>query len=329
MTVLITGGAGYIGSITARQLIEAGEDVIVFDNLEHGSREAVAGMPFMEGDIRDAAALEQVMRAENVDAVIHLAAYKSVAESMEAPERYFRNNVGGTLTLLETMVRCGVEIVVFSSTCAVYGTPEHLPVTESTPVQPESPYAESKLMGEQMLKWFDQCHDIRSASLRYFNAAGATMEGEIGEDPAGAANLIPIVLSAVLDNERPVTVFGTDYPTPDGSGVRDYVHVLDLADAHLRSLEYLRSGGSSTCLNIGTGIGVSVLEIIEKVEEASGLKVPVEYGARREGDPASSWADPGKARETLGWTAKHGLDDIISSAWNWQSSLHATAVSRR
>ncbi|MEZ4572931.1 MAG: UDP-glucose 4-epimerase GalE [Thermomicrobiales bacterium] len=328
MTVLITGGAGYIGSITARQLIEAGEDVIVFDNLEHGSREAVAGMPFMEGDIRDAAALEQVMRAENVDAVIHLAAYKSVAESMEAPERYFRNNVGGTLTLLETMVRCGVEIVVFSSTCAVYGTPEHLPVTESTPVQPESPYAESKLMGEQMLKWFDQCHDIRSASLRYFNAAGATMEGEIGEDPAGAANLIPIVLSAVLDNDRPVTVSAPITRRRTGPAFAT-TSTFSILPMHTCGLEYLRSGGSSTCLNIGTGIGVSVLEIIEKVEEASGSKVPVEYGARREGDPASSWADPGKARETLGWTAKHGLDDIISSAWNWQSSLHATAVSRR
>jgi UDP-glucose-4-epimerase GalE len=254
-----------------------------------------------------------------VDAIVHFAAYKAAGESFEDPGRYFINNVGGTARLLEAAHRAGVKRFVFSSTCAVYGTPEKTPVDEDAPIHPESPYGESKALVERMLHWYDVSHGTRSVSLRYFNAAGAAMDGSLGEDWSVALNLVPVAMKALLGKSPPLRVFGTDYPTPDGTAVRDYIHVDDLADAHLRSLDYLADEGATTAINLGTGTGSSVRQVLAAAEKASGRPVPVEDSPRRPGDPVALWADNQRAQKVLGWRAELGLDDIVRSAWQWHS----------
>lgn len=317
MNVLVTGGAGYIGSHTVRRLVERGHRVTVLDTLERGHRSAVGDVPLIVGDAGDQAVVESALADNAIEAVVHFAAYKSVEESVAQPGRYFRNNVGGTLTVLEAARRAGVRQLIYSSSCAVYGTPDQLPVTEEAPLQPENPYGESKLLSERMLPWYAE-HGIRHVVLRYFNAAGAWPDGSLGEDPWGARNLIPIVLgAAALRGGRAVRIFGTDYPTPDGTAIRDYVHVLDLADAHLAALDHLAAGGRSVTLNVGTGRGASVHEVVEAARRITGSRIETEAAPRRAGDPAAIWADPGLAGTLLGWQAKFGLDDIIETAWRW------------
>lgn len=320
MTVLVTGGAGYIGSHTARLLRERGSDVVILDSLEFGHEAAVLGAPLVVGDVADQALVERVCREHGVDACIHFAAYKAAGESMEHPERYFRNNVAGSLELISGLRAAGVERFVFSSTCAVYGTPDKLPVAEDNAIHPESPYGESKRMVEQMLGWFDRCHGFRSVSLRYFNAAGASHDAVIGEDWTVTLNLIPLVMKAALGRRPPLQVFGTDYPTRDGTAVRDYIHVEDLADAHVKALEYLVAGGATTVINLGTGRGSTVQEVIDTAEQVSGVPVPRQYVGRRPGDPMAVYADNRRARELLGWVPEHDLEAIVASAWRWHST---------
>ena len=318
--VLVTGGAGYIGSITVRLLCERGYSVVVLDSLEKGYREALGDTPLIEGDIRDATLLDRVFAERTFDAVIHFAASKAVNESVANPLKYFENNVGGTMALLSAMRRVGVRQFVFSSTAAVYGTPDYTPVDEAHPTRPESPYGESKLLVERMLRWLDTSGDIRSVSLRYYNAAGASLDGQMGEASAKTENLIPAVMRAILGSGPRLKLYGTDYPTPDGTCVRDYVHVLDLAEAHIKALEFLATNERSDVFNLGTGDPSSVLEVVRAAERVSGRTVPVEYLGRRAGDPVGVWADTHKAAEILGWRAQYGLDTIIESSWRWHST---------
>ncbi len=320
MTTLVTGGAGYIGSHTARLLRQRGRDVVVLDSLELGRRDAVLDAPLVVGDVADADLVARTVEEHGIDEVVHFAAYKAAGESMEQPERYFANNVGGTNALLDTLVRCGVDRFVFSSTCAVYGTPTELPVSEGHRLHPESPYGESKRMVEQMLDWYDACHGLRSVRLRYFNAAGAASDGRIGEDWTVTLNLVPLVMKALLGAVPELTVFGTDYPTPDGTAIRDYVHVEDLADAHVRALDHLADGGASEAVNLGTGTGSSVQQVIDAAEVASGRTVPVRYGGRRAGDPVQVFGDNRRAAALLGWKPERELADIVASAWRWHRS---------
>jgi UDP-glucose-4-epimerase GalE len=323
MTILVTGGAGYIGSHTVRLLSESGRDVVAFDSLEFGHRAAVAEVPLVEGDVGDEEAVRRTVKQFGVDSVIHFAAYKFPSESMLKPERYFDNNVAKSAKLIGTLRRADVGRFVFSSTCAVYGTPGGSPVGEDAPVRPESPYGESKAMTESVLSWFDRCADLRSVSLRYFNAAGAWPDGSIGEDWTVTMNLVPLLMKAALGQSGPLQVFGTDYPTSDGTAIRDYVHVVDLSDAHIKALEYLEHGGSSTVVNIGTGVGSSVMEVLSAAERITGRPVPHELAARRPGDPVALFADNQRARDLLDWIPASGLEEIISSAWSWHSNhLH-------
>ena len=319
MTVLVTGGAGYIGAHTTRALVAAGHDVVVLDSLELGKRSMVGKVPLVVGNIADEGLVAAVVAEHGVDSCIHFAAYKAAGESMEQPGRYFANNVGGTNALLSSLQRSGVNAVVFSSTCAVYGTPEHLPVTEETPVHPESPYGESKLLVERILAWYEACHGLRSMRLRYFNAAGAAADGTIGEDWAMTLNLVPLAMKALLGARPPLAIFGTDYPTRDGTAIRDYIHVDDLADAHVRALEHLLGGGAGATLNLGTGTGSTVREVLAAAERAAGRPVPAEEVDRRPGDPAAIWADTKRAEALLGWRATRSLDEIVGSAWAWHS----------
>ena len=319
MSVLVTGGAGYIGSHTVRQLRARGDDVVVIDSLRTGHREAVGDAPLVVGTVSDEVLVSRVLREHEVTAIIHFAALKNPGESMVDPGGYFRENVGGTLTLLDAACDAGIDRIVFSSSCSVYGTPTELPVDESAPLRPESPYGQSKLMGEQMLEWFDRCRNLRSISLRYFNASGASATTAIGEDWDVSQNLIPLVMKGTLGRGPAVKVFGTDYPTPDGTAIRDYVHVDDLADAHLRALDHLASGGATAAVNLGTGNGSSVQEILDATERISGRPVPREYTDRRPGDPVAVYADNAYARDLLGWAPRAGLEQIIASAWNWHS----------
>ena len=319
MTVLVTGGAGYIGAHTTRALGAAGHDVVVLDSLELGKRSMVGKVPLVVGNIADEGLVAAVVAEHGVDSCIHFAAYKAAGESMEQPGRYFANNVGGTNALLASLQRCGVGTIVFSSTCAVYGTPEHLPVTEETPVHPESPYGESKLLVERILAWYEACHGLRSMRLRYFNAAGAAADGTIGEDWAMTLNLVPLAMKALLGARPPLAIFGTDYPTRDGTAIRDYIHVDDLADAHVRALEHLLGGGAGATLNLGTGTGSTVREVLAAAERAAGRPVPAVEVDRRPGDPAAIWADTERAEALLGWRAKRSLDEIVGSAWAWHS----------
>ena len=319
MTVLVTGGAGYIGAHTTRALVAAGHDAVVLDSLELGHRWMVGDVPLVVGDIADEGLVAAVVREHGVDSCVHFAAYKAAGESMEQPGRYFANNIGGSNALVGALHRSGVGAVVFSSTCAVYGTPDHLPVTEDTPVHPESPYGESKLAVERMLAWYDTCHGLPSVRLRYFNAAGASSDATIGEDWAMTLNLVPLAMKALLGARPPLQVFGTDYPTRDGTAIRDYIHVEDLADAHVRALEHLKGGGGSATVNLGTGTGSTVREVLAAAERAAGRPVPHEEMGRRAGDPAAIWADTSRAAHLLGWRATRGLDEIVGSAWSWHS----------
>ncbi|HWE55021.1 MAG TPA: UDP-glucose 4-epimerase GalE [Acidimicrobiales bacterium] len=321
MPVLVTGGAGYIGSHTVRQLRQSGEPVAVLDNLEFGHRDAVVDTPLVVGDIADADLVADTIGRYHIDAIIHFAAYKAAGESFENPGRYFKNNVAGTAQLLESAHRNGVRHFVFSSTCAVYGTAETIPVSETAPIQPESPYGESKALVERMLHWYDRSHGMRSVSLRYFNAAGAAMDGSLGEDWSASLNLVPLAMKALLDQSPPLRVFGTDYPTEDGTAVRDYIHVDDLADAHLKALDYLRHSGKSVAVNLGTGVGSTVRQVLAAAERAAGRPVPAQDHPRRPGDPVALFADNSRARDLLGWEPRYGLDEIVTSAWQWHSMM--------
>jgi UDP-arabinose 4-epimerase len=317
-TILVTGGAGYIGSHACKALAQAGHVPVAFDNLVYGHRSAVRWGPLEVGDIADRDRLDAVIAHYRPDAVMHFAAYAYVGESVTDPARYYRNNVAGTLTLLEALVRHGVERIVFSSTCATYGIPERTPIDEAHPQQPINPYGASKLMIERMLRDFDVAYGLRSVSLRYFNAAGADPAGEIGEDHDPETHLVPLALQAALGQREALQVFGTDYPTPDGSCIRDYVHVSDLAQAHVLALDYLADGGASLALNLGTGRGHSVFEVIEAARVVSGRDIPVVLAGRREGDPPVLMAVADKARAVLGWQPVYTeLEETLRHAWDW------------
>jgi UDP-glucose 4-epimerase len=320
MKVLVTGGAGYIGSHTVRALLERGHEVVVLDTLEFGDKEAVKNVVLHQGSITDDAFLDRVFQQEKPAAVIHFAAYKAPGESMQQPGKYFRTNIGGTVSLLDTMDKHNVRAIVFSSSCSIFGNPQKLPVSEDIPFGPESVYGETKLMGETVLKWYDATKSIKSSALRYFNASGASLDNVIGEDWTHTQNLIPLVMKAALGRRPSVTVFGTDYPTRDGSAIRDYIHVVDLADAHVKALEQIVATNQSTKYNLGTGVGNTVLEVINETKRISGVDFKVEYGPRRPGDPMAIWADASKAERELGWKAKYGLETIIQTAWKWHST---------
>jgi len=320
MSVLVTGGAGYIGSHTVRRLRELGRDVVVLDSLEFGSARAVLDAELVQGNISDAALVAELCARHDVQQVVHFAAYKNVGESMVQPARYWRNNVGATVDLVETLLAAGVTDIVFSSSCSVNGTPAEVPVREDAPIHPESVYAETKAMVERILGWYGTTHGLRAVNLRYFNAAGASTDGAIGEDWTFSQNLVPLVMKAALGKLSMLQIFGNDYPTPDGTCVRDYIHVEDLAEAHVMALDYLAGGGDTIALNVGTGIGTSVLDVIETTERISGRAVPYQIMPRRAGDPTATYADPTRIAQVLGWTPSHGLDDIIESAWRWHSA---------
>lgn len=317
MRILVTGGGGYIGSHTARHLHARGDAVVVLDSLVTGHRAAVGDLPLIVGDIRDAGLVESSLRQHGIEAVIHFAALKSVEASICDPFGYFDVNVGGTMTLARAAIAAGVRHVVFSSSCAVYGQPDRLPVDEQGALAPENPYGETKLAAERLLRSLDAAKGLRTVALRYFNAAGAADDGSTGEDWLGATNLIPSVLRVAAGQDATVRVFGTDFPTQDGTAIRDYVHVLDLAEAHARALDHLARGGSSIALNIGTGRGSSVREVIAAAEAVVGRPIPVSEEARRQGDPPAVWADSRLASDLLGWTAQRDLLAILRSAWAW------------
>ncbi len=326
MRVLVTGGAGYIGSHTVRELLERNyEEVVVLDTLELGHRRALEVLGVTDklivGDTADGALLDKIFQQYKPDAVIHFAAYKNVGESVKKPYKYFQNNFSGTLSLLEAMVRNQVKYLVFSSTCAIFGNPAHQPVSEdNNPPNPENPYGESKLMVEKALKWYDLAYGLKSVNLRYFNVAGASMDAKIGEDWTVALNLIPLTLKAALGVAESVQVFGTDYPTRDGTCIRDYIHVVDLSVAHLMALDYLTKTNQTTAYNLGTGNGSTVKEVIDLAKRISGVDFKVIETPRRVGDPAAIWADNRKAESELGWKAQYSLEDMIQSAYNWHKS---------
>jgi UDP-arabinose 4-epimerase len=326
MSVLVTGGAGYIGSHTAKVLAHAGLEPVVFDNLQRGHREAVKWGPLVEADTGDQAALERAFRQYSIEAVLHFAAFAYVGESMREPELYFRNNVVNTLTLLEAMRTSGVRTIVFSSTCATYGDPEKVPISEDHPQHPVNPYGESKLMVERLLHWYGSIHGLRWTALRYFNAAGADPDGQLGEDHEPETHLIPLAISAAMGRTT-LEIYGTDYDTPDGTAIRDYLHVTDLGEAHVAALNYLRGGGASTAFNLGTGTGHSVREVNAMVERVSGRKVPVREVGRRAGDPPRLVADANKSARLMHWRPSHSsLEEIIQTAWNWHNRAHAGRV---
>ena len=319
MAILVVGGAGYIGSHAARCLRHLGYKVVLYDNLSTGSRRLAQGFELVEGDIADNAKLRSVLAG--VDAVMHFAAHAYVGESVENPRKYFQNNVIGALSLLNSVLDAGIRRFIFSSTCAVYGVVEQVPITEHAPREPVNPYGVSKFFFENALEAYGRAYGLRSVSLRYFNAAGADESGEIGEIHEPETHLIPLALSATTANGPELQIHGTDYPTPDGTCIRDFVHVGDLADAHVRALQYLEKGGDSLALNLGTGRGHSVLEVIQAAERATGQRVRRKVGLRRPGDPPALVADPAKAHRVLGWGAKHDLADIVSSAWTWMQKM--------
>lgn len=320
--ILVTGGAGYIGSHTVRLLASQGRKVVVLDNLVFGHPGAVVdeGVELVVGEVGNRALLEELFDKHQFGAVVHFAAYAFVGESVTDPLKYYRNNTAEPLTLLEVMRDHGCKTFVFSSTCATYGVPESVPIAETNPQNPINPYGRSKLMLEWVLRDCGHAWGLRSACLRYFNASGSSEDGLIGEDHEPETHLIPRVLMAVTGEISCVEVFGTDYPTPDGTCIRDYIHVADLADAHARALDHLTGGGESFACNLGTGVGVSVKQIIDAVEEVTGKTVPVQYGPRREGDPPELLADPRRAKEILGWEAQRkDVREMVRTAWLWIS----------
>jgi len=318
MRILVTGGAGYIGSHTAKLLAAAGHEPVIFDDLSQGHEWAVKWGPLERESLSDPKRLAEVFARRKIDAVVHFAANALVGESMTNPAKYFQNNTVGSLNLLNAMREAGVGIIVFSSTCATYGDPIRVPIDETHPQSPVNPYGESKLMVEKILRWYGDSYGLRWMALRYFNAAGADPDGEIGEDHDPESHLIPLVIGAALGNRPPVKIFGTDYPTPDGTAVRDYVHVMDLADAHLRAIERLGAATSSQAINLGTGRGHSVKEVIDTVARVGGRGVPAIESPRRLGDPPELVAAPTRARDVLGWTCRYpDIETIVRHAWAW------------
>lgn len=329
-TILVTGGAGYIGAHACKALTKAGYKPVVFDNLIYGHREAVRWGPLIEGDLADRSLLAETIRQHEIAAIMHFAAFAYVGESIEKPEKYFHNNVVNSLGLMEVMLDTGVKTIVFSSTCATYGLPEIMPIREDTPQRPVNPYGESKLMIERALHWHGVAHGTRHVALRYFNAAGADPDAEIGEDHTPETHLIPLILDVAAGRRAQIDVFGTDYPTPDGTAIRDYIHVEDLAGAHVRALRYLEDGGESLALNLGTGSGHSVRETIETARRITGRPIPSRATARRPGDPPVLVADAALARRMLGWSPSlASLDRIIETAWAWHQRRVAPAAGAR
>jgi UDP-glucose 4-epimerase len=320
MKALVTGGAGYIGSHTVRELVARGYEVVVLDTLEMGNKKAIGNVKFYQDSITDQARLETIFASEKPDAVIHFAACKAPGESMREPGKFFHTNVDGTLTLLEAMTHHHVRYIVFSSSCSIFGTPKTLPIVEDTPFHPESVYGESKLMSEMLLKWYDRIKDIRYSALRYFNASGASLDDTIGEDWDRTENLIPKVMKAALGVTPSLTIYGTDYPTPDGTAVRDYIHVVDLAISHVKALEFIKQNNKSSSYNLGYGKPTSVLEVVNAVKRISGRDFSVEYGPRRPGDPTAVYADRSKAERELGWVPQYDLKTILKTAWQWHST---------
>jgi UDP-glucose-4-epimerase GalE len=323
--ILVTGGAGYIGSHTVRLLLDQGYEVSVVDDLSKGFKHNVPSGRLNRLNLLDNSALSELIRQHRPEAVIHFAAYIAVGESMREPARYFENNVCGSLSLLNAMVQNGVRHLVFSSTAAVYGNPHSTPIEETFPIQPVSPYGESKVMVETLMRWFDEIHNLTGVCLRYFNASGADPEARLGEEHEPETHLIPLLFRAVLTG-KPITLFGNDYDTPDGTCIRDYIHVNDLAQAHILAVEHLLNGGASERFNVGTGTGHSVMEVVRAVEEVTGQKVPYEIGPRRAGDPPSLVAASDKLRKTLGWTPQYAdLRTIVQHAWNFARKQAASA----
>jgi UDP-arabinose 4-epimerase len=315
MHILVVGGAGYIGSHTAHALRCNGFDVLIYDNLSTGHLKLVKGFEVIQGEIADIGRMARAIY--RVDAVLHFAAHAYIGESVADPRKYFRNNVESGLTLLNTCLACGVKTLVFSSSCAVYGIPAALPITEDTPRQPVNPYGMSKLFFEHALESYDTAYGLRYASLRYFNAAGAEGASEIGELHTPETHLIPLALEAALGHRDSLSIYGNDYPTPDGTCIRDFVHVSDLAEAHVLALRYLLAGGESLAVNLGTGRGHSVQDVVRVVESVTGNEVPVRWEPRRVGDPPALVADPARAERLLGWSAQRSLEDMVASAEKW------------
>ena len=322
MTVLVLGGAGYIGSHTVYELIEKGEDVVIVDSLQTGHIEAVHSKArFYKGDIRDINFLDELFKKEKIDSVIHFAANSLVGESMADPLKYYDNNLYGTMVLLKSMVKNGINKIVFSSTAATYGEPENIPILESDRKEPTNTYGETKLAMEKMMKWVSKAHDLRFVSLRYFNACGAHKSGKIGEAHEPETHLIPLILQVPNGRREQINIFGDDYDTPDGTCIRDYIHVTDLAEAHILAVEYLQQGGESDIFNLGNGVGFSVKEVIDKARKVTGHPIPAVISPRRAGDPAQLVASSEKAKKILGWKPEHyDLEEIIASAWNWHKN---------
>lgn len=322
MTIMVLGGAGYIGSHTVYALIERGEEVVIVDNLETGHIEAVHEKArFYQGDIRDRAFIDSVFDKEQIDAVIHFAANSLVGESMTDPLKYYDNNVNGTKVLLQSMVAHNIKKIVFSSTAATYGEPDRVPILETDRTEPTNTYGETKLSMEKMFKWTDVAHGVKYVSLRYFNACGAHESGQIGEAHSPETHLIPLVLQVPLGQRETINIYGDDYPTEDGTCIRDYIHVTDLAQAHILAVEYLMNGNDSNVFNLGNGVGFSVKEVIEVARKVTGHAIPAVISERRAGDPARLIASSDKAREVLDWQPAHAdLEEIIASAWKWHST---------
>lgn len=322
MTILVLGGAGYIGSHTVYELVDRGEDVVIIDNLETGHAEAVHPLArFYQGDIRDRAFVDSVFDKEKIDAVIHFAANSLVGESMVNPLKYYDNNLCGTKVLLESMVSHGIDKIVFSSTAATYGEPERVPIVETDKTEPTNTYGETKLSMEKMFKWTGFAHGLRYVSLRYFNACGAHVSGEIGEAHNPETHLIPLILQVPNGKREYISVFGDDYDTEDGTCVRDYIHVTDLAQAHILAVRYLAEGNESNIFNLGNGVGFTVNEVIETARKVTGHPIPAKVSPRRAGDPAKLIASSDKAKAVLGWKPEHAdLEEIIASAWKWHKS---------
>ena len=322
MTILVLGGAGYIGSHTVYALIEKGVDVVVIDNLETGHIEAVHEKArFYKGDIRDRAFVDSVLDKEKIDAVIHFAANSLVGESMVNPLKYYDNNVNGTKVLLQSMVAHGLDKIVFSSTAATYGEPEKVPILETDRTEPTNTYGETKLAMEKMFKWTDRAHGLKYVSVRYFNACGAHVSGKIGEAHSPETHLIPLILQVPLGQREYISIFGDDYDTSDGTCIRDYIHVTDLAQAHILAVDYLMKGNESNIFNLGNGVGFTVKEVIDTARKVTGHEIPARIAERRAGDPARLIASSDKARQVLLWKPEHAdLEEIISTAWNWHKN---------
>ncbi len=315
--ILVTGGAGYIGSHTCLALAQNGHTPVTFDSLVNGHREFVQWGPFEQGDVRDRNRLEEVLLAYRPAAIIHFAGLIEVSESVANPVAFFDNNVSGSVSLFAAALRAGIDKIVFSSSAATYGIPQQIPMRETHPQLPINPYGTSKLLVERILNDLDAYKKLRSVTLRYFNAAGADLEGRIGEWHNPETHVVPIAIEVALGRRASFRINGSDYPTRDGTCVRDFIHVSDLAEAHVRSIEYLLSGGESVALNVGTGRGTSVRELVAVIESISKTRLPIEFGDRREGDPAELIADNQQALSRLDWKPRHDLDSIVGSAWNW------------